>query len=227
MSKNAARTMKSAKPAPRTSDPSELSLPVITQAEAKQRLVERATERYTEAQAERDRRIAEFEREVGPCSEIDRSLVDELSRLQFRFSAIAARQSMSANAYGEPKGSKFAKQIGEMLGEISTHLAQQRVLSIFTRVNEHDYLGYQGSGNVGKLGYDPTVLEGVRVAETPNAPKNVTPSPDAGGETVCLHDDIERCEDDPTKGQCLDCGAEFAYPDDDSATAAEPVAAVA
>ena len=183
------------------------ALPTITRAEANRILKQRAQDLYHEARAQREERIHQFEAEYGRADRIDHTLLRDLQHLQTRFAAIAARQFKYGND-SEPKVSKFTKQLGDIIGELSSHLATERALELFAPVEERDYVGM--GGTIGRKGLDDSVLAGYNVVDDPLGPKNVTPSPiDEDVDEVCLHDDIEPYDDDPARGACAECGEEF------------------
>jgi hypothetical protein len=183
------------------------ALPAITRSEANRLLRQRAQDLFHEARAEREERVRQFESEFGRADRIDHTLLKDLQNLQVRFAAIAARQFK----YGhdtEPKVSKFTKQLGELIGELSAHLATERALELFAPVQEQDYLGV--GAIVGRKGLDESVLDGYTVVDDPIGPKNVTPaSIDDTDDQVCLHDEVEPYDDDPAHGACAECGQEF------------------
>jgi len=128
-----------------------------------------------------------------------------------RFAAIAARQQR-ANYSQEPKVNKFVKQLGEIIGDVSVHLATDNALELFAPIEEHDFIGYgRDSGALGRKGYDPSVLEGYNVIDEPK-PTSPPSSARDDGEDVCLHQSIEPHEEDPRQGACADCGEEFELP---------------
>jgi hypothetical protein len=183
------------------------ALPTISRSEANKLLKQRAQEIYHEARAERDERIRQFEAEYGRADRIDHTLLRDLQHVQARFAAIAARQ-FKYGADNEPKVSKFTKQLGDIIGELSSHLATERALELFAPVEERDYVG--AGGTIGRKGLDESILAGYNVVDDPLGPKNVTPSPiDEDEDEVCLHDDVEPYEDDPSRGACTECGEEF------------------
>ncbi len=183
------------------------ALPTITRSEANRLLKQRAQELFHEARTQREERIRQFESEYGRADRIDHTLLKDLQHLQVRFAAIAARQFK----YGhdtEPKVSKFTKQLGELIGELSSHLATERVLDLFAPVQERDYLGI--GAIVGRKGLDESVLDCYSVVDDPLGPKNVTPtSIDDVNDQVCLHDEVEPYDDDPARAACAECGQEF------------------
>ncbi len=183
------------------------ALPTISRSEANKLLKQRAQEIYHEARADREERIRQFEAEYGRADRIDHTLLRDLQHLQTRFAAIAARQ-FKYGADNEPKVSKFTKQLGDIIGELSSHLATERALELFAPVEERDYVG--AGGTIGRKGLDESILAGYNVVDDPLGPKNVTPSPiDEDEDEVCLHDDVEPYEDDPSRGACAECGEEF------------------
>ena len=183
------------------------ALPTISRSEANKLLKQRAQEIYHEARAEREERIRQFEAEYGRADRIDHTLLRDLQHLQTRFAAIAARQ-FKYGAENEPKVSKFTKQLGDIIGELSSHLATERALELFAPVEERDYVG--AGGTIGRKGLDESILAGYNVVDDPLGPKNVTPTPiDEDEDEVCLHDDVEPYEDDPSRGACAECGEEF------------------
>jgi hypothetical protein len=183
------------------------ALPSISRSEANQRLRLRAQELYHEARSERDERIRQFETEYGRADRIDHALLHDLQRLQARFAAIAARQ-FKYSTENEPKVSKFTKQLGDIIGELSSHLATERALELFAPVLERDYVGVGGA--IGRKGLDQSILAAFTVVDDPLGPKNVTPTSVCSDEDeVCLHDDIQPYEDDPSRGACTECGEEF------------------
>jgi hypothetical protein len=183
------------------------ALPTITRSDANRLLRQRAQDLFHEARAEREERVRQFESEFGRADRIDHTLLKDLQNLQVRLAAIAARQFK----YGhdtEPKVSKFTKQLGELIGELSAHLATERALELFAPVQERDYLGV--GAIVGRKGLDESVLDGYTVIDDPIGPKNVTPTGvDDTDEQVCLHDEVEPYDDDPAHGACAECGQEF------------------
>jgi hypothetical protein len=183
------------------------ALPTISRSEANKLLKQRAQELYHEARADRDERIRQFEAEFGRADRIDHTLLRDLQHLQTRFAAIAARQ-FKYGAETEPKVSKFTKQLGDIIGKLSSHLATERALELFAPIAERDYVG--AGGTLGRKGLDESILTGYNVVDDPLGPKNVTPTPvDEDDDEVCLHDDIEPYEDDPSRGACTECGEEF------------------
>jgi hypothetical protein len=181
------------------------ALPTITRAEANLLIRQRAQDLLHEARAEREERVRQFESEFGRADRIDLTLLKDLQNLQVRFAAIAARQFKYGHD-SEPKVSKFTKQLGELIGELSAHLATERALDLFAPVQERDYLGV--GAIVGRKGLDESVLDGYTVVDDPIGPKNVTPTAIDDAQ-VCLHDEVEPYEDDPTHGACAECGQEF------------------
>ena len=183
------------------------ALPTISRSEANKLLKQRAQDLYHEARAEREDRIRQFEAEYGRADRIDHTLLRDLQHLQTRFAAIAARQ-FKYSADSEPKVSKFTKQLGDIIGELSSHLATERALELFAPVEERDYVG--AGGMIGRKGLDDSILAGYKIVDDPLGPKNVTPTPiDEDADEVCLHDDVEPYEDDPSRGACTECGEEF------------------
>ena len=183
-------------------------LPQITRAEANRLLKQRAQELFHEARSQREERIRLFEDEFGRADRIDHTLLRDLQNLQVRFAAIAARQ----HKYGmnsEPKVSRFAKQLGEIIGDLSSHLATERALELFAPIEEREYVGMGGA--IGRKGLDESVLGGYTIVDDPLGPKNVTPTVlDETEEDVCLHEVVEPMQDEPSRGVCAECGAEFA-----------------
>jgi len=125
-----------------------------------------------------------------------------------RFAAIAARQQRASYSQ-EPKVNKFVKQLGDIIGDVTVHLATDNALELFAPIEEHDFIGYgRDSGALGRKGYDPSVLEGYNVIDEPK-PTSPPPSASDDDEDVCLHRSIEAYEEDPRQGVCADCGDEF------------------
>ncbi len=183
------------------------ALPTISRSEANRMLKQRAQEIYHEARVQREDRIRQFEAEYGRADRIDHTLLRDLQHLQTRFAAIAARQFKHGTG-NEPKVSKFTKQLGDIIGELSSHLATERALELFAPVEERDYVGM--GGTIGRKGLDESVLAGYTVIDDPLGPKNVTPTPvDDEEEEICLHDEVEPYEDDPARAACVECGKEF------------------
>lgn len=183
------------------------ALPTISRSEANKLLKQRAQELYHEARSERDERIRQFEAEYGRADRIDHTLLRDLQHLQTRFAAIGARQ-FKYGAEPEPKVSKFTKQLGDIIGELSSHLATERALELFAPIAERDYVG--AGGMIGRKGLDESILAAYSVVDDPLGPKNVTPTPvNEDDDEVCLHDDVEPYEDDPSHGACTECGEEF------------------
>jgi hypothetical protein len=183
------------------------ALPTISRSEANKLLKQRAQDLYHEARAEREDRIRQFETEYGRADRIDHTLLRDLQHLQTRFAAIGARQ-FKYGVDNEPKVSKFTKQLGDIIGELSSHLATERALELFAPVEERDFVG--AGGTIGRKGLDDSILASYNVIDDPLGPKNVTPTPiyqDA--DEVCLHADVEPYEDDPSRGACAECGEEF------------------
>lgn len=183
------------------------ALPAITRSEANQMLKQRAQALYHEARAQREERIRQFESEFGRADRIDHTLLKDLQNLQVRFAAISARQSRYSNG-SEPKVSKFTRQLGDVIGELSSHLATERALELFAPIEERDYFGV--GGTIGRKGLDESVLAGYNVTDDPLGPKNVTPTTvNEEDAEVCLHDNVEPYHDDPIRGACAECGEEF------------------
>jgi len=191
--------------------PTAPALPAITRADANRLLKERAQELFHEARAQHEERIRQFEGEFGRADRIDNTLLRDLQNLQVRFAAIAARQ----HKYGsnsEPTVSKYAKQIGDIIGTLSAHLATERALELFAPVEEREYVGF--GGTIGRKGLDESILGGYAIVDDPQGPKNVTPTViDEEESQVCLHENVEPIEDEPTRGVCAECGEEFALAD--------------
>lgn len=183
------------------------ALPTISRSEANKLLKQRAQELYHEARSERDERIRQFEAEYGRADRIDHTLLRDLQHLQTRFAAIAARQ-FKYGTETEPKVSKFTKQLGDIIGELSSHLATERALELFAPIAERDYVG--AGGTIGRKGLDESILTAYNVVDDPLGPKNVTPTPvDQDEDEICLHEDVDPYEDDPSHGACAECGEEF------------------
>jgi hypothetical protein len=183
------------------------ALPTITRTEANRILKQRAQDLYHDARAQREERIRQFETEYGRADRIDHTLLRDLQHLQSRVAALAARPLKYRGGH-EPKVSKFTKQLGDIIGELSSHLATERALELFAPVEERDYVGV--GETIGRKGLDDSVLASYNVIDDPLGPKNVTPTPiDEDDEEVCLHDDIEPSEDDPARSACAECGEEF------------------
>ena len=182
-----------------------LDAKTITHAQANEMLKTRALEKFHEDRAQRDANIREFEAEFGRSDRIDATLVNDLQKLQVRLAAVAARQTRSGA--GEPKVAKYVEQIGVLIGAISAHLATERAQELFARVDEHDYLGWNGKG-LGPKGHDLALLEGYTIVDDPAAPANVEPTVDEDGD-VCLHERITPFEDEPSIAACDGCGEQF------------------
>jgi hypothetical protein len=182
-----------------------LDVKTITRAQANEMLKARALERFHEDRERRESNIREFEAEFGRSDRIDATLLNELQKLQVRLAAVAARQTR--NGSGEPKVAKYVEQIGVLIGAISAHLATERAQELFARVDEHDYLGWNGKG-LGPKGHDPALLEGYTIVDDPGAPANAEPTVDEDGE-ICLHERITPFEDEPGVAACDGCGEEF------------------
>ena len=198
------------KTATKTSDKpepsSDLALPTITRAQANDLIKKRAVELYQNAKSEQQESIRQFESEFGRADRIDGSLLKELQHLQMRFAGIGARQQR-AGYNQEPKVNKFVKALGEIIGEVTIHLATDRALELFGQIDERDYVGY--SGAVGRKGYDETVLANYRIIDDPKPVTDSAAIVDNDVETVCLHAEIQPFEEDPLVGACSDCGKEF------------------
>jgi hypothetical protein len=177
----------------------------ITRAQANEMLKARALEKFHEDRARREAGIRDFEAEFGRSDRIDTTLLNDLQKLQVRLAAVAARQTR--NGAGEPKVAKYVEQIGVLIGAISAHLATERAQELFARIDEHDYIGWQGKG-VGPKGHDPALLEGYTIVDDPTGPANAEPTVDEDGD-VCLHERITPFEDEPSVGTCESCGEEF------------------
>ncbi len=201
-----------------------LALPTISRAKAQELLKERAVELFHDARARQQEGIQRFEAEYGRADRIDATLLRELQHLQMRFAAIAARQQR-ASYNQEPKVNKFVKQLGEIIGDVSVHLATDNALELFAPIDEHDFIGYgRDSAALGRKGYDPSVLEGYNVIDELKRANTVADRPD-DDEGVCLHESIEPSEDDPIKGACDDCGAEFELPPPQAESGGSEIAA--
>lgn len=92
-------------------------------------------------------------------------------------------------------------------GAISAHLATERARELFARIDEHDYLGWNGKG-IGPKGHDPALLEGYTIVDDPAAPLSAEPTVDDDG-AVCLHERVTPFEDEPNFAACDSCGEEF------------------
>lgn len=93
-------------------------------------------------------------------------------------------------------------------GDVTVALATDRALELFAPIDEHDYLGYGHNGSLGRKGYDESVLAQYRIVDDPK-PVAPTHDRDDDPDEVCLHEAVEPDEDEPTRGICADCGAEF------------------
>lgn len=199
----------------------------ITRSQANELLKARALELYHEARTQRDDQIQAFEREYGRVDRIDHTILADLQRVQARLAAISARQQRTAPSNGEPKVTKQVEMLGQLVGSISAYLATERALELFAPIQQAEYIGWNGSG-IGPKGQDESVLEGYEIIDDPLGPKNAAPTADEDGE-VCLHTDIEPYEDEPSRGACAECGAEFEIgtaPEEEGAIEEpEPVAA--
>ena len=86
-------------------------------------------------------------------------------------------------------------------------LASEKALELFTPIDEREYIGYNDT--VGRKGYDESVLAQYQIVDDPKrtpAAHDADADPD---EPVCLHETVEPYEDEPTRGACADCGADF------------------
>ncbi len=185
----------------------ELALPTITRSQSVQILKTRATELYHEARAAQQAGIVRFESEYGRADRIDASLLADLQRLQMRFAGIAARQHRHGYTQ-EPKVNKFVDSLGDVIGKVTVHLATENALELFAPINEQDYIGY--AGRVGTKGYDEAALAGYRIVDDPSGPVAAAPSREGDDDdSLCLHESIEACEDNPARGLCDECGTEF------------------
>jgi hypothetical protein len=191
-----------------------LALPTITRAQAQELLKARAVELYQDARARQQEGILKFESEYGRADRIDATLLRELQHLQMRFAAIAARQTRSAYGQQEPKVNKFVKSLGEIIGDVTVHLATDNALELFAHIDEQEYLGYgHGNGTLGRKGYDPSVLERYRVIDDPESAKaSASASTIDEDGVVCLHQHSDVFEEDATRGACAECGEEFEIP---------------
>jgi hypothetical protein len=91
-------------------------------------------------------------------------------------------------------------------GDLTIALATDKALELFTPVDKHDYLGFAGS--LGSKGYDDSVLAQYQIVDEPK-PIAPTHERDDDPDAVCLHESVDPDENDPTRGTCADCGAEF------------------
>jgi hypothetical protein len=178
----------------------------VTRSRANAMLKTRALELYHEARARREDEIHAFESEYGRIDRIDHTILADLQRIQARLAAISARQQRASSTNGEPKVSKQVEMLGQLVGSISAYLATERALELFAPIQQADYVGW--NGGVGPKGQDDSVLAGYQIIDDPLGPKNVTPTANEDGE-VCLHEEIEPFEDEPTHGACVACGEEF------------------
>jgi hypothetical protein len=184
-----------------------LALPQITRARANEILKARAVELYHQARSAQQHEQRAFEEQFGRADRIDAPLLAELQHLQMRFAAIAARQQRQPSG-NEPKVNRFVKALGEIIGDVTVALATDRALELFSPIDEHDYLGYGHNGSLGRKGYDESVLAQYRIVDDPK-PVAPTHDRDDDPDEVCLHEAVEPDEDEPTRGTCPDCGAEF------------------
>ena len=183
------------------------ALPTITRARASELLKQRAQELFHEARTQREDRIHQFEGEFGRADRIDHTLLSDLQALQVRFAAIAARQ----HRYGgesEPRVSKYTKQLGDIIGDLSAHLATERARELFAPVDEREYIG--SGATIGRKGLDESILAGYRIVDDAfGETTHASPTAIEGDSEVCLHVDLEQCEDDQDRVVCADCGEEF------------------
>ena len=216
MSKRTTRTSNGAPTTHETATGSTaVALPTITRAQANELIKTRAVELFHLAKAKQQEGIGRFEAEYGRADRIDPSLLKELQHLQMRFAGIGARQQRQGYIQ-EPKVNKFVKALGEIIGDVTVHLATENALELFAPVDERDYIGY--SGTVGSKGYDDSLLTNYRIVDEPRAvvQREDLISEQAESDTVCLHENIEPLEDQPGIGACTDCGDEFVLPADDT-----------
>jgi hypothetical protein len=193
------------KPADQPVESTALALPQITRAQANEILKARAVELYHEARNAQQHEQRVFDTQYGRADRIDAALLAELQHLQMRFAAIAARQQRQPSGQ-EPKVNRFVKALGEIIGDVTIALATDRALELFTPVDKHDYLGFAGS--LSSKGYDESVLAQYQIVDEPK-PVAPTHDRDDDPDAVCLHESVDPDEDDPTRGTCADCGAEF------------------
>lgn len=176
----------------------------ITQREANQMLRARAIERYDMAQTQRAQNIHAFESQFGRCDRIDQGLLRDLDSLMSRFAAIHARQQRTT--HGEPKVSKYVEQLGTMRGSLSAHLATVQALELFAPVEKAEYLGWGGK-DVGPKGHDESVLAGYIVVDEKR--RAIAAASDEDDDELCRHEHIEPCEEDPSRGVCVNCDQEI------------------
>ena len=162
----------------------------ITASQAHQLVLIAATERFQNAQTEQTRLQTEFTEKYGASDRIDAALLNEVQRLQMRFAAIAARQAAERNHYGtakEPRAAKTVAKLGEIIGDLTVYIATEQVEPLFRPVREEDFLGDRHDREqrrVGRLGYDPRVLEGKTIIPDQKPAEGATgtePIGDGGG----------------------------------------------
>jgi hypothetical protein len=86
-------------------------------------------------------------------------------------------------------------------------LASEKALELFTPIDERDYIGYNGS--LGRKGYDDSVLAQYHIVDDPKRTATAQDADADPDEPVCLHETVEPYEDEPKRGACADCGADF------------------
>jgi len=183
-----------------------LALPQITRAQANQILKARAVELYQDARSAQQQQQRDFEAQHGRADRIDAALLGELQHLQLRFAAIAARQQRQLSGQ-EPKVNKFVRSLGEIIGDVTVAVASEKALELFTPIDEREYVGYNGS--LGRKGYDESVLAQYHIVDDPKRTATAQDADADPDEPVCLHETVEPYEDEPTRGACADCGADF------------------
>lgn len=144
---------------PHSNEPAQLAMKVkISKSEFKTLSLQRAQEKFIEAKRQQEREQQDFQSRNGPSSEIDETLLRDLQTMQLRFAAVNVRQAMGdGNYYREPSVDKFSKALGSMIGEITTHLAQKRVLALFKPIKEHDFITTAGYGATQRIEASPDV----------------------------------------------------------------------
>ena len=184
-----------------------LALPQITRARANDILKARAVELYHQARSAQQHEQRAFEDQFGRADRIDAPLLAELQHLQMRFAAIAARQQRQPSG-NEPKVNRFVKALGEITGTSRSHLPQTEPWnSSRPSTNTITSATAITAPSAAKATTSPC-SHSIASLTIPNPSRQRTIRDDDPDE-VCLHEAVEPDEDEPTRGTCADCGAEF------------------
>ncbi len=165
-------------------------------------------ELYQDARSAQQHQQRDFEDQFGRADRIDAALLAELQHLQMRFAAIAARQQRQPSGQ-RAQSQRFVKALGEIIGDVTVAVASETEPWNSSRQSTSTITSATHNGSLGRKGYDESVLAQYHIVDDPKPIAPTHDRDDDPDEPVCLHETVEPDEDEPTRGTCADCGAEF------------------